>query len=50
MKPEPGRYQQHDALASFVDIAAAQPSLPVPKDDPRPRLGLPRGDTCRNFT
>ncbi|CAG7829944.1 unnamed protein product [Allacma fusca] len=44
IKTEPNRYQ-HEAFASLVDVAAAQPSLPVPKDEHRSRVvGLPRVD------
>lgn len=39
----PARFHQHDAFTSLVDIAAAQPSLPVPKEEPKSRIGLPRG-------
>src|SRR6185503_4848501 len=43
MNIDSGRFQQHDAFTSLVDIAAAQPSLPVPKEEPKQRVGLPRG-------
>lgn len=38
----PGRYPQHDAFTSLVDVASSAPSLPVPKEENR-RVCLPRG-------
>lgn len=41
VKPEPGR---DDAFARLVDAAVSAPSLPVPKEEPRNRVSLPRGN------
>lgn len=41
VKVEPGR---DDAFARLVDAAASAPSLPVPKEEPRNRVNLPRGN------
>lgn len=42
MKVEPG--QNHDAFSRLVDVAVNAPSLPVPKEEPRNRVNLPRGN------
>ena len=44
VKMEQNRYPHESALASLVDVAAAQPSLPVPKDEHKGRVGLPKGE------
>ncbi|XP_021953733.1 uncharacterized protein LOC110850604 isoform X3 [Folsomia candida] len=45
VKVEPG--QNHDAFSRLVDVAVNAPSLPVPKEEPRNRVNLPRVDMVR---
>ncbi|CAL8136041.1 unnamed protein product [Orchesella dallaii] len=47
VKEEHGRYPQHDAFTSLVDVASSAPSLPVPKEENR-RVCLPRVEMVRD--